>query len=211
MRSWASISFLTIFSTIPPSQLFPSPQASGSLADLAPWPCQVWGPLPLQLSLLLSLGLSPLPCVSVSSLWGYLGPLGSDSDLTLSLCLFPSLPLSLSLSGSLTWSPISRPLCLCCCRTRSQQCLPSPPGQGACSDICSNVYSLGPTKSSDNTCGLNSGPVPEELLDSQKPGEGETGQRAMCLEGLMALGLPLLRPLALVPTCHNSWCPRLHI
>lgn len=80
MRLWAftsllSLSFQCSFS---PSS-FLDPQASGSLTEAAPWPYRVWGALLSQLSLLLSWGLSPLPRVSVSSLWVYLHPLGSDS------------------------------------------------------------------------------------------------------------------------------------
>lgn len=90
---------LHLFSHFQPSlspSSFLDPRASGSLTKPAPWPHWVWAAL---LSQLLCLGLSPLPWVSVSSLWVYLHPLGSDSDLTLSLVLVSiSAPLCLSLA-----------------------------------------------------------------------------------------------------------------
>lgn len=96
MRLWASIALLSLSfqHTLPPGSLLDL-QASGSLAEPAPWPYQVWGPLPSQLSLLPNLGLSPLPCVSVSSLFIFV-----LWALTLSLCfslhLCPSLYICLA-------------------------------------------------------------------------------------------------------------------
>lgn len=148
---------LHLFSHFQPSlspSSFLDPRASGSLTKPAPWPHWVWAAL---LSQLLCLGLSPLPWVSVSSLWVYLHPLGSDSDLTLSLVSVSISAPSLSQSGSRTQSQMSQPFCHCCSGTQSWQCLLFPPGWGTCSDICSAVCSLGPTKCSDNSCGLNSG------------------------------------------------------